>query len=214
MQIAPTAIDLLDGCSNDGHCAEFANKLRDQLSNGYTHDASLMPAPPHVALWAEQHRTAARRAARAKRLGYVFAPIDRRRHEDDVFEVNTSKHVRQGRPMSDGYNVRPTFGANPMVCPRHHVYTYGVLEVHDVGVRLRAYLWLYRSGELAMVSSILGHAAHLNNDVMYLLFRGVIDSQARHGGTFFYNLHRSGTDGLRFFKARLGFERGDVEYHT
>ena len=80
--------------------------------------------------------------------------------------------------------------------------------------RLVAYLWLYRAGELALVSQILGHADHLENEVMYLLMQGVVaaESAVDHDGVFLYNRHDSGQDGLRFFKERCGFEPMQVEW--
>ena len=110
--------------------------------------------------------------------------------------------------MSDGYQEPPTFSPNPRLCNHHHVYTYGVHR----DSRLAAYLWLYRSGDLAMVSSILGHADQLADEIMYLLVTETVAAQAELGGVMFYNLHSSGTDGLRFFKERIGLAPADVEW--
>lgn len=198
------SVDLADGHTGAG-CLEMAWQLYRQLVNGYTRDASLMPLDDFDR-YLETHRTARKRAARAARLGYRFEEIERERYEDDVFAINVSTPERQGRPMSDGYLERPTFSPNPCLCPLHHVYTYGVLREDT----LVAYLWLYRCGELAMISSILGHADRLADDVMYLLATETIREQTRFGGTLFYNLHTSGTDGLRYFKERLGLSAGDV----
>jgi hypothetical protein len=155
-----------------------------------------------------EHNTARKRAGRAARLRYRFAYIDRARYEDDINAVNVSTPERQGRPMSEAYQRPHTFGPNEMICSHHHVYTYGVLKDSHVV----AYLWLYRSGELAMVSSILGHLDHLDNGVMYLLVTEAIRDQMALGGTLFYNLHSSGTDGLRWFKERLGFQATEIAW--
>lgn len=200
------SIDLTAGHSDSG-CLEMAWQLHRQLSNGYTRDASTMPLGD-FGEYLETHRTARKRAARAARLGYRFEEMERERYEDDVFAINVSTPERQGRPMSDGYLERPVFSPNPCLCPLHHVYTYGVLR-NDT---LVAYLWMYRSGELAMISSILGHADHLEDDVMYLLATEAIREQSAFGGTLFYNLHDSGTDGLRYFKERLGLAACDVRW--
>lgn len=196
------------GGHGDEHCLEMAWQLQRQLERGYTHSVSAMPMPESFDAYLAQHRTARKRAARAERLGYRFEEIDRCEHVDDVFAINTSMPERQGRPMSDGYLERPRFSPNPMRCERHHVYTYGVLT----GDRLVAYLWLYRCGDLAMVSSILGHVDHLEGDVMYLLVTEAIRAQVELGGTLFYNLHSSGQDGLRFFKERLGLAPTEVAW--
>lgn len=198
----------LGGHYGDEHCLEMAWRLKRQLSRGYTHRVSAMPMPELFHAYLAVHRTARKRAARAERLGYRFEEIDRCEHADDVYAINTSMPERQGRPMADGYLERPRFTPNPMVCERHHVYTYGVLT----GSRLVAYLWLYRCGDLAMISSILGHADHLPGDVMYLLVTEAIRAQTDFGGTLFYNLHSSGTDGLRYFKERLGFAPTEVAW--
>jgi hypothetical protein len=63
-----------------------------------------------------------------------------------------------------------------------------------------------------MVSSILGHAERLRDDIMYLLVTETLRDQSWFGGTAFYNLHNSGTDGLRYFKERLGFRPAEVEW--
>lgn len=201
------AIDLsADHASS--HCQEMSWQLHQQLSNGYTRGASILALPEDFGGYVAARRTARKRATRAARLGYRFTEIERRNHEADIFAINTSAPIRQGRPMSDGYLREQHFSPNPLVCGQHHVYTYGVVSAG----RLVAYLWLYRCGELAMISSILGHADHLADDVMYLLVTETIREQIPLGGTLFYNLHSSGTDGLRFFKERLGLTSAEVAW--
>lgn len=202
-----TTINLDASCMNL-ECVTMAQSLHAQLSNGYTRGASTMELPNDFNDYLHEHRTARKRAARAQRLGYRWTTIDRSLYEADIFEINTSKPERQGRPMTAAYMSPHRFSANPMLCERHHVYTYAVI-IHGNVV---AYLWLYRSGDLAMVSSILGHADHLTNDVMYLLVVETIRDQMRLGGTMFYNLHSSGTDGLRWFKERLGFQPTEIAW--
>lgn len=188
-------------------CLRMAGELKAQLDPKYSRGAATMPLTDAQG-YLMGHRTLRRRAAGAERKGYEFEEIDRQDWPEDVYYINTSKEKRQGRRMTSGYQQQPVFGPNPMVCPHHHVYTYGVTHGGD----LWAYLWLYRSGDLAMVSSILGHAARLHDGIMYLLWRGMVERQAEFGGTVFYNLWNSGTDGLRFYKERVGLEEGDVEW--
>lgn len=163
----------------------------------------MLPLPDTLEEWRAGHRTARKRADRASRLGYKFAPVARHEHADDIHAINTSLPERQGRPMSPGYQEPPSTTPDPMwPCPHHGVHPYGVF--HDD--RLVAYLWCYRSGDLALVSSILGHGDHLRNDVMYLLAAGTIDAELEHGGFLIYNRHDSGGDGLRYYKERVGFQ--------
>ena len=188
----------------------LACRMQGQLdTHHYTHDVSLMPVPLSRGLWEAEHRTARKRAWRAERLGYRFAEVDMSRYSDDRHEINTSKQERQGRPMADGYLTRHECGRLPdYPCWRHQILTFGVLE----GESLRAYMTLYRVGELAMVSMILGHGDHRRDDIMYLLAAGMIDHQAGWGGWFYYNRHDSGTDGLRYYKERIGFAATDIAW--
>lgn len=195
-------VGLVGGCT-DRTCLQLADGLLDKLdTDQYRNGVSLMAVPESLEAWLSEHRTARKRATRSGRLGYRFDEIDRSLFTDDIFEINTSLEMRQGQPMRAGYLTRTVHGKLPVYpCPLHNIRTYGVLQ----GDVLRAYLSLYRVGELALISMILGHGDHLRNDIMYLLFAGVVDSQAGLGGFFYYNRHDSGTDGLRYYKERVGF---------
>ncbi len=200
----------LEGACLEPACSELAFRMHNQLDTpNYSIGAALMSVPDSLPGWREGHRTARKRADRSARLGYRFAEIDMSQHNDAIHEINTSLRHRQGVRMSAGYLERHDRGPLPEYrCDRHAVRTYGVLE----GDVLRAYLILYRVGELVLISMILGHGDHLRNDVMYLLGAGMVAEQAGQGGWFYYNRFSSGTDGLRYFKERLGFREADVEW--
>lgn len=199
----------LDAACDFAECARFAFPLHKQLKVGYE-VCSVLPVPGTLAEWREGHRTARKRADRAVRLGYQFREIAREEYDDDIFQINTSLDERQGRPMSAGYRERNHYLSLPeYACERHAIRTYGVID--DRGI-LVAYMWLYRSGELALVSSILGHGEHLANDVMYLLVQGAIEAEVGERGYFVYNRADSGTDGLRYFKSKLGFVPMEVAW--
>lgn len=192
-----------------GVCADLARPLYLQLSRGPYDRCSVLAVPADVQDWRWQHRTARKRAGRAARFGYRFEIVDRHEHADDIFQINTSLERRQGRPMADSYRRRQDYQPLPEYpCRLHRVTTYGVLQAH----RLVAYLWLYRCGELALVSSILGHGDHLENDVMYLLMQGTVDAETGTGGMLVYNRHDSGSEGLRYYKERCGFTEQRVEW--
>jgi hypothetical protein len=187
----------------------MAHDMRAKLDTpNYREGTALMRVPETVEGWRSEHRTARKRVDRSARLGYTFAEIDRSLHAADILEINLSLSHRQGRPMTEGYRKPSTEPLPDYQCSRHNIRTYGVLQ----GERLRAYLTLYRLGELRLISMILGHGEHLKNDVMYALFQGVVEDQAGDDGWFYYNRWDSGTDGLRYFKSKLGFAEGDVEW--
>jgi hypothetical protein len=206
--LTATRISLEGGCDFSS-CSDLAFPLYRQLEKGYE-TCSVLEVPGSLEEWREGHRTARKRADRAVRLGYQFREIAREQYDEDIFAINTSKDERQGRPMTQGYRERQNYLPLPTYyCGRHAIRTYGVVD--DRGT-LVAYLWLYRSGDLALVSSILGHGEHLANDVMYLLFQGVVGAEIPYGGFFVYNRHDSGQDGLRYCKERWGFAATEVQW--
>jgi hypothetical protein len=209
IEVLPRPVELVGDCSS-GECLEFAWKLHRAVEDRrYQVGASIMDNPASLVDWRAMHRTARKRADRCERLGYTFSEVDYSRYAEDIFEINTSLPERQGRPMSDGYRHYIERSKLPdYPCATHCTVTYGVLKDE----KLVAYLTLHRSGELALVSMILGHGDHLERDVMYLLFQGLIDDQAGCGGVLYYNTWDSGQEGLRFYKTRVGFEPGNVEW--
>lgn len=205
---AKTTINLEAACDYS-ECAEFAFPLWKQLAGGYD-VCSVMPLPSSVDEWRAEHRTARKRADRADRRGYRFVDVVHHERVDEIHAINTSTDQRQGRPMSDGYRQRPSETPDPAYpCSRHGVHRYGVETYHG---KLVAYLWLYRGGQLALVSQILGHSAHLEDEVMYLLWQGMIERELGEPGFVVYNRHDSGTDGLRFYKERVGLAETGVEW--
>lgn len=199
-------------CSLAPACGTFAAELHEQLSSGrYDWPVSVLVLDDFDAYIAAQ-RTARKRAARATRLGYTTKKICRADHVEEIHAINTSLTERQGRPMSDSYLERPVFSPLPIYdCWRHRIDEWGVSTAAG---ELVGYLVLYTSGDMAMISQILGHGAHLKDDVMYQLVTHALRETTENAGplTVFYNRHDSGTEGLRYFKERLGFQATRIEW--
>jgi hypothetical protein len=97
----------------------------------------------------------------AERQGYEFKEFVWNDHLDDIFEINTSKEVRQSEPMH-GWYTRP-------VQPRHYTKEelqfkkyYGAFK----DGKLYAYVYLYECGDFAFIKHFLGHARHLRYGIM------------------------------------------------
>lgn len=182
------------------------------MSAGGYGECSVLPIPGSLEEWRAAHKTARKRADRAYARGYVADVLPRERYADDLYEVNTSVSHRQGRPMTGGYLHRTEFSPLPdYPCARHATRITGVWAPDGHVV---AYLVMLRSGGLALVSQILGHAAHLDREVMWLLFEHALSREiaADRDGVVVYNRHDSGTDGLRWWKERAGFREMTVEW--
>jgi hypothetical protein len=192
-------------------CRRFVQPLFEQMAGGKFDVVAAMPLVSREE-WEAEHRTARKRAWRAERRGYTFAVVRREEHSDELFEINTSAERRQGRPMSESYTKRYEYSPLPVYpCERHQVRTYGVKAPTG---ELVAYLWLYVAGQLRLCSSIIGHAAHLENEIMYLLFRGMLEAEHERDpdGVVMYHRWDNGTDGLRFYKERVGLRETEVAW--
>jgi hypothetical protein len=151
---------------------------------------------------------------RAEKLGYTFSRIEHDEHLDEIFEINTSKAERQGREMKQSYQERPAprgILGDEQRCPRHREDWFGVFT--DDGT-LVAYASVPLHGEMMLISIILGHGDHMENGIMNLLvFETVKWHRARSGTEYaVYHLHDSGTEGLQFFKRKMGFAGHLVQF--
>ncbi len=213
---APLTISFLRADTPDPHCVEYPDRFyatftepssRDPRVGRYEDGCSILVAPATFdEYWSSPHaywmRQKIRRAGRDR---YVFARIDRDDYLDDIYAINTSMTERQGRPMADAYRERPVPQAplREFPCPRHALRRYGVLR----DGHLYAYAWVYVIGEMCLFSTILGHGEHMKSGIMSLLVAEAVRDLVGSAGLRFamYNLHASGTDGLRFFKEQMGF---------
>ncbi len=213
----PLTISFLRGDTPAPHCTSYPDRFhaqftapsaRDPRVGRYEDGCSILAMPAtYEEYWGSPHAYWMRqKVRRSMRDGYVFAQIERDEYLDDIHAINTSMSERQGRPMSEAYRERPApQGPLPTFpCPRHALRRYGVLR--DDG-HLYAYAWVYVVGEMCLFSTILGHGDHMRSGIMSLLVaEAVRDLMATAGLRYaMYNLHASGTDGLRFFKEQMGF---------
>jgi hypothetical protein len=209
------------GDSADAYCARYADMLHEKFTaphprlegfGVYEAGASILVLPESYEAWFAAVSYTRRKVRRALRDGYSHAEIDRNDYLDDIFAINTSMDERQGRPMGESYTERPKpYSALPAYgCMRHRIATFGVL--HDR--TLVAYTWVYQVGEMCLFSTILGHGEHLENGIMYLLIAESLRRLIEESGTRYamYNMHYSGTAGLRFFKERMGFRPYRVKW--
>lgn len=210
MSTVTIGVSLEVGCAYDSVCSRLAGPLLEQLSSGYER-CSVLDLPASLDAWLAEHRTARKRAHRAEARGYTAAALAWEDWQQDMFEINTSTDRRQGRPMSAAYMRRQTYSPLPEYpCDRHAIRTTGVWAPSG---HLVAYLAMYRCGDLALVSQILGHHGHLENEIMFLLFRKALSRELGRGlGVVVYNRHDSGGEGLRWHKERFGFEEREVAW--
>lgn len=141
---------------------------------------------------------------KAKKLNYITGLFRYNQHLDDMYEINRSSAVRQGQPMSRAYfNKLAPIAEIENPCPIHEQIYVGVFDEH----KLVAYCWLAICNDVAIINRILGHADHLKNGIMNLLFYGISSwCQNKHVHWVNYRTMESTTNGLEKFKKHVGFK--------
>jgi len=150
--------------------------------------------------------SAAYYARKALSRGYQLKIIDRNQYLDDIYEINTSSPIRQGKQMEPVYHIKPThYESNP-----DYLY-FGVVDAKG---KLHAYCWVMAAGEVAMVITLLGHHQTLNDGTMYLLITRIVEKLFTIPTVkyFTYDTYFGASEGLRQFKEKNGFKPHIVKW--
>jgi hypothetical protein len=143
-------------------------------------------------------------ARKARTRGYVLTEIDRNAFIDDIYDINNSVDMRQGRPMDEAYRTKETSYS------REQNYKYfGILNPAG---KLVAYGNLGLFGNFAAFDRIIG--VRNNDGIMHLLVSEIIcqliESQAYN--YVMYDTYFGASPGLKAFKTMLGFEPYRAKY--
>lgn len=170
--------------------------------------------------WASCQNRMRKRNHATARKGYYCKMINIADYLDDMYQINLSKIVRQGKPMSEGYFLTVEELRRAYASPDRYscqLHTYRWFGVFTKEGRMVGYILWLKSGQLACYTMILGHGDYLKDEIMYFLhfyiqkvlreskdecFKGVL-------GTAYYSFYSSGTQGLTFWKQQAGF----LPYH-
>ena len=153
--------------------------------------------------------SAAYYSRKALRRKYKFIEIDRNDFIDDIYEINTSKPIRQGRKMAKNYLIK----VEKYKDEDNYRY-FGV--INDKG-KLVAYCSIGFYGEFAVIVNLLGHAKYLNDGIMYLMmveFNKIMFNEYKEKGYKYimYDTYFGANEGLKMFKRKLGYKPYKVEW--
>lgn len=143
---------------------------------------------------------------RCEKMGYSFKPFDPNSKIDAIYAINMSADERQGRKMDEAYRTKvlewPSDEAN---------IWYGIFSSDQ---ELVGYVWTVNIGELTIINRILGHQAHLKNNVMYSLVTNVIGKaiEEKLVRYIMYDTFGRKQNGLVLFKKRIGFKPYTVNF--
>lgn len=143
--------------------------------------------------------SAAYYARKAARRGHNFCKIDRNKYAEDIALIESSREIRQGKKMPEGYGKIISYD------DKSNYEYYGVLYED----KLVGYVNIGIYGNFALIDRLLGHSDYLNDGIMYLMLTRVAKNFiTSHVGVDYliYDTWYGGLPGLRNFKAKLGFK--------
>ena len=177
-----------------------------------------------------------RMIAKARSSGYFVDTYNPANYAADILAINTSKATRGGKEMRSSYTQSiDDMGGLPQTyqplptqpCDVHNRTDYGVFapcaprQVGNVTFEreLVGYIHFMRVGNYAFYGRILGHGAHLNNGIMYLLHFDIIERHLNAGAGLDYILYggmfsRGKGEGLNQWKKRCLFEPKHMIYDS
>jgi len=141
---------------------------------------------------------------RAKGKGYSVIEIDRNDFIDDIFEINTSVDIRQGRPMDPDYRDKKTSYQSEV-----NFKYYGVVNADG---KLMGYGEVAFFGNFAAFNRVIG--VRNNDGIMHLMVAEIIKRliEARTYDYLMYDTYFGASPGLKAFKKMLGFEPYRAQY--
>jgi hypothetical protein len=147
---------------------------------------------------AEQH------ARKARARGYTVVEIDRNEYIDEIYQVNTSLNVRQGRPIDEIYREKVTY-----YTPEKNYTYYGIINTDGV---LMGYGNVGHYGNFSAFNRVIG--VRNNDGIMHLLVSEIICQMMERQGCRYlmYDTYFGASPGLRAFKTMLGFEPYRAKY--
>lgn len=176
-----------------------------------------------------------RDAKKATNKGFYCKPFPKELFLPDIVEINHSKEIRCGRPMTAPYRMTlEEMGGAPKehlqfqvpTCPHHYEIWWGVFEKIDgykqgdivTNEKLLGYILFKRNGSYALYAKILGHGDYLRYGIMYKLHLSILEWISTEKNlvtdlkTLMYGGYFSGKQGLQLWKKKTLFEPGYLVY--
>ena len=149
---------------------------------------------------------ALRQAKKADNLGCDYRVFEWNHHLLDIHDINISKEIRCGKPMSPAYLRSAEELRKPWrehACRYHWTIPYGVFFEG----KLLAYTLIKRNKDIALYSTILGHGDYLKHGIMHRMHLAIREHLDQSDIKFImYAGHESGTEGLKLWKKNLLFQ--------
>jgi hypothetical protein len=148
---------------------------------------------------------------RCKNKGYTFGELDRNKYFEDIFEINNSADMRQGKKMNKNYVMKTNWHE-----PEELTEYYGVFNKEG---KLVSYIHILFANEVVFIFKLLGHDSYLKDNIMYLMIYYTIEqifnrkeNSHKNLKYIIYDSFFTNSEGLAFFKRRFRFSPYAVKW--
>jgi len=181
----------------------FSGKLKINTYDFYFHPVAVIKVPNNIDEYLKLIGAKSRNMnKKALKNGLECKEFDWNENLDDIFEVNTSSLVRQGREMDTTYKEYPKMVENQ---------DKGDFKIRYVGayneLRIVGYIELYIYGNFIMINRILGHKEYLKYGVMNLMVKSCVEYAIENRIEYinYLTMQNRKNSSLSAFKYRVGF---------
>lgn len=147
---------------------------------------------------------------RCKKMNYFTDYFKKNDYLEDIYEINTSSEMRQGRTMSEHYLEEV-----PKEEEKESVSYFGVFTKEQ---KLVGYIRLINTKKIYIISQLLGHDKYQNDNIMYLILHDLIISLIEKNNNcqdkiyLMYDTYFGGTIGIKLYKKRHAFRPYKVKW--
>lgn len=143
-----------------------------------------------------------RQSSRKGYQSYELSWPERTPYLQDIFEINTSKSIRQGKSLEEAYKQRPVEITGGKTCEHHYGTFIGCFAPSG---KLVAYITTNFCGELAAASQIIGRAEYLRDGIMVNIWHEFVRICIDRGiKAIVYSRWEDGFEGLKAWKKSVG----------
>ena len=181
----------------------FGGILKIEKYSFYFHPVAIIKVPDTLDKYLKHIGAKSRNMnKKAQKNGIVCSEFKWNDKLDDIYEINTSSSIRQGREMDNTYKEYPK---------KMETFKEEDFKITHIGAfkdnRLVGYVELYIYGNFAMTNRILGHKEFLKFGVMNLMMQRCVEYAIEQDIEYinYLTMQNRANNSLSAFKYRVGF---------
>ncbi len=187
----------------------FSGVLDIEDQRVYFHPVAIIKVPASIDIYLKEIGVKSRNMNKKAQKNEITCKVfDWNNKLDEIFEINKSSLVRQGREMDESYKNYPKH-INYLNEKDFQIVHIGAFKEE----KLVGYMELYIYGNFAMTNRILGHKEYLTYGVMNLIIKQCVEYSIENKIEYinYLTMQNRKNNSLSAFKQRIGFREYSVK---